>query len=56
MGCGAHGMGGHRVRRHVAEGKCKGIVHVQIQNLNILDEIAMEQIGKEHIAISRHVL
>ena len=56
MGCGVHGKGGHRVQRHVAEGKCKGTVHVQIQNLNIMDEIAMERIGKENIVMSRHVL
>ena len=51
MECGLHGVDGRLVQRHVQEGKCKGIVHVQIQNLNLLDETAMEGIGKSVIAI-----
>ena len=38
------------------EEKGKGIVHVQIQNLNTPEEIAMEEVGKSSIAIKMHVL
>ena len=49
-------MNGPRVQRHATEGKKKDIVHVQIQNLNILEEIAMEEVGKSSTAIKPHVL
>ena len=56
MECGLHGVSGRHVQRHVQEGKRKDIVRVQIQNLNLLDETAMEGIGKRFIAIIMHVL
>ena len=49
-------MNGPRVQRHVTEGKKKDIAHVQIQNLNTSEEIAMEEVGKSSIAIKMHVL
>ena len=49
-------MNGPRVQRHVTEGKSKDIVHVQIQNLNFPEEIAMAGVGKSSIAIKMPVL
>ena len=49
-------MNGLLVQRHVTEGKNKDIVHVQIQNLNLQEEVAMEGVGKSSIAIKMNVL
>ena len=49
-------MNGPRVQRHATEGKKKDIVHVQIQNLNFPEEIAMEGVGKSSIAIKMHAM
>ena len=56
MECGLNGIDGLRVQSPVTEGKCKDIEHVQIQDLNIPEETAMERIGKMTIVINSHVL
>ena len=56
MECGQLGMDGLSAQRRAAEDGGKDLVRARIQNLNILEEVAMEIIWKYMIAISRYAL
>ena len=56
MECGRLGMDGLSAQRRAAEDGSKGLVRARIQNQNILEEVAMEIIWKQMIAISRYAL
>ena len=46
MECGRLGMDGPSAQRRAAEDGGKDLARAQIQNLNILEEVAMEKIWK----------
>ena len=56
MECGQFGMDGLSAQRRAAEDGDKDLVRAQIQNLNILEETAMEGVGKMSIVINSHAL
>ena len=51
MECGRIGVNGLLVRRHVMQGRSKGLVLVQIQNLSIQAETVMAEVKKEMAVI-----
>ena len=51
MECGRIGVNGLLARRHVMQGRSKGLVLVQIQNLSIQAETVMEEIKKQMAVI-----
>ena len=51
MECGRTGVDGLLARRHVMQGRSKGLVLVQIQNLSIQAETVMEEIKKQMAVI-----
>ena len=51
MECGQIGEDGLLARRHVMQGRSKGLVLVQIQNLSIQAETVMEEIKKQMAVI-----
>ena len=51
MECGRIGVNGLLVRRHVMQGRSKGLVLVQIHSLSIQAETVMEEIKKQMAVI-----
>ena len=51
MECGRIGVDGLLARRHVMQGRSKGLVLVQIQNLSIQAETVTEEIKKQMAVI-----
>ena len=51
MECGRIGVDGLLALRHVMQGRSKGLVLVQIQNLSIQAETVMEEIKKQMAVI-----